>query len=135
MSPTKNHPRYLPTLTEVVNPHDMVNVESASAAENAVNVVVAAAAQEQLVQHILQSLTPMVNARIQELVNALLSEKLPKLQAQVQLEMEAMVRRATTAHQTAEMSLDSEGLCIKTQQVAAASGLPCDEDSKSGVSC
>lgn len=135
MLPAKNHLRNLPTLTEVVNPNELTNVESVWGAESAVNDVDVEAAQEQLVHHVLQSLKPMVDARIQELVNTLLSEKLPELQAQVQLEVAVMVRRATTSYQTAGMGLDCEGLCMKTQQVSAASGLLCDEDSKSGVSC
>ena len=49
---------------------------------------------ELLVQQIIQSLVPLISARIKESLQEILDDKLHHLEANMQLEMESMVRGA-----------------------------------------
>lgn len=90
MLPPKNRPRYLPTLTHVVT-----SAELAAELPSPLQYDVPPPADnELLVQQIVQSLMPMVSARIQEALQEILDDKLHHLEASMQLEVESMVRRA-----------------------------------------
>lgn len=91
MLSTKNRPRYLPTLTHVVTPAELAAVEPLSSLENGAS---DPTDNEQLVQQIVQTLMPIVSARIQESLQEILDDKLHDLEANMHLEVESMVRRA-----------------------------------------
>lgn len=91
MPPPKSRPRYVPTLTQVVSSADLASFEPPPAVESA---GVDTPDNEQLVQQIVRSLMPMVSARIQESLREILEDKLHHLEANLQLEVESMVRRA-----------------------------------------
>ena len=91
MPPLKSRPRYLPTLTHVVTAAEIGPVElSVSSASTAAP----HGTNDQLIQQIVQSLMPMVNARIQESLQEILDDKLHHWEANMQLEVESLVRRA-----------------------------------------
>ena len=91
MLPPKNRPRYLPTLTHVVTSAELAAAEPRSLSAHG---GLGLADNEQLVQQIVQSLMPMVSARIQETLQEILNDRLHHLEANMQLEVESMVRRA-----------------------------------------
>jgi len=91
MLPPKSRPRYLPTLTHVVTSAELTATALPSPSEDEVSDPVG---NEQLVQQIVQSLMPMVRVRIQESLQEILDDKLHHLEANMQLEVESMVRRA-----------------------------------------
>ena len=91
MLTAKNRPRFLPTLTQVVTASELANTDSSPhSAQGAPDI----SDNEQLVQQIVQSLMPIVSARIQESMQEILDDKLHHLEANLQLEVESMVRRA-----------------------------------------
>jgi hypothetical protein len=92
MLPSKNRPRYLPTLTQVVTSAELAGGESSFSAS--AQEVSKSLDSEQLVQQIVQSLMPLVTARIQESVREIVDERLHHLEANMQLEVESMVRHA-----------------------------------------
>ena len=91
MLPPKIRPRYLPTLTHVVTSAELAANESPASLESGRSDSVD---HEQMVQQIVQSLMPKVKARIQESLREILEDKLHHSEANMQLEMEAMVRLA-----------------------------------------
>ena len=91
MLPPKNRPRYLPTLTHVVTQAELEVVEPTA---QVVEVTTTAAIDELRVQEIVQSLMPTISARLREISQTMLDERLHHLEANMQVEVESMVRRA-----------------------------------------
>ena len=91
MLPHKPRSRYLPTLTHVVT---AVEKPVADMSASPANMVSHHNYNELLVQQIIQSLVPLISARIKESLQEILDDKLHHLEANMQLEMESMVRGA-----------------------------------------
>ncbi len=91
MLPPKSRPRYLPTLTHVVTAARLVanDLPDVYASEGALH-----EENEPLVQQIVQTLMPLVRLRIRESLQQLIEEQLHHLEANMQLEVESMVRRS-----------------------------------------
>lgn len=91
MLPPKKSPRYLPTLTHVVTHAELEAVEpTAHVAGDAAPADI----DELRVQQIIQSLMPTISARLREIAQTMLDERLHHLEANMQAEVESMVRRA-----------------------------------------
>ncbi|MHB1124750.1 MAG: hypothetical protein ACYC0T_18820 [Ramlibacter sp.] len=81
-------PRYVPTLTEVVQP------PAPSASEPAGATQAAALAQEEVVRRVLQRVDAMLERRLRERVAAVVMEQTQALAPLLRDEIEALVRQA-----------------------------------------
>ncbi|HEY0886688.1 MAG TPA: hypothetical protein VGE20_15465 [Ramlibacter sp.] len=81
-------PRYVPTLTEVVQPPASLGSEPAGAAE------ATALAQEDVVRRVLQRVDAMLERRLRERVAAVVMEQTQALAPLLRDEIEASVRQA-----------------------------------------
>lgn len=81
-------PRYVPTLTEVVQPPAPTATEPEGAAE------AAALAQEEVVRRVLQHVDAMLERRLRERIAALVTEQAQALALLLRGEIEASVRQA-----------------------------------------
>lgn len=91
MLPPKNRPRYLPTLTQVVTQADLEVVDPVV---RATGDELSKDTDDLRVQEITRSLMPTISARLREISQAMLDERLHHLEANMQAEVESMVRRA-----------------------------------------
>ena len=91
MLTSKGRPRYLPTLTHVVTAAEIVATDRSAPPANAAT---DHGGNERLIEHIVQSLMPIVTARIQESLEEILDDKLHQLEANMQQKVESLVRRA-----------------------------------------
>ena len=100
MLPTKTRPRYLPTLTNVVTTADLVGPEHA---KTPTHDGLIPAANELLVQQIVQSIMPLVIARMHESLQKIMEDKLRHLDINMQIEVENLVRSAVNDIDTPNM--------------------------------
>ena len=91
MLPPKSRPRHLPTLTHVVTSAELIATASISSPASDHSEPVD---NEHRVQEIVQLLMPIVSARIRESLREILEQNSHQLEANMQREVESMVRRA-----------------------------------------
>jgi hypothetical protein len=95
----KIRPRFLPTLTHVVTPAELAGFgDSVPASEKET----LGCDNEQLVQQIVESLMPLVSARITAVMQELMENHLHQLEANMQVEVESMVRHAMNGCEAAQ---------------------------------
>lgn len=92
----KNLPRFLPTLTEVVQPGDAAAFAQANALP-ALNGGHAMPAAEELVERVMRRLTPTLEIRLREVVTALVQEQISALEPYLWQEVEQALRQSVTA--------------------------------------
>lgn len=97
-SPQKNLPRFLPTLTEVVQPGN--TAAFAMASTEAVPVQRGAStmpAAEELVERVMQRLVPTLEVRLREVMTALVQEQISALEPCLWQEVDQALRQSVTA--------------------------------------
>lgn len=93
----KNHPRFLPTLTHIVFPTE--NEPKAAMAQQVEKNSIAGL-DESKVQAIIQTIMPTFSARLREIAQSTLDEKMRHLEIEMQAQVEAMVRSAVIGCET-----------------------------------
>ena len=93
MSTPKTTPRFLPILTEVVNPPSHAEHGTPSAGVDI----------DVMVDQVMQAVTPHIESQLRELVNDVVQEKLRELTPRIQQDLALMVRAAVEGAVT-EMS-------------------------------
>ncbi|HCY15402.1 MAG: hypothetical protein A2Z93_08230 [Curvibacter sp. GWA2_64_110] len=88
----KNLPRFLPTLTEVVQPGDAAAF--ATAGTDAAGPMPSA---EELVERVMQRLTPTLEIRLREVVTALVQEQMSALEPYLWQEVDQALRQQVSA--------------------------------------
>ena len=103
MLPPKNRSRYLPTLTQVVAPTEL----AAAGLNSSVNEVASRESVEELrVQEIAKKIMPAASARMREILQEMLDERLHQMEANLQLEVESLVRHAMVGCEADAISKD-----------------------------
>lgn len=96
-TPPRNLPRFLPTLTEVVHPDELVRM--------AVPVL---PGLEETVLSVMQRMEPVIERRLREEADAMLrnmlAEQLQRLSASLRQELEILVRQAVSEVMTSQSS-------------------------------
>lgn len=95
MQPPKTAPRFVPTLTEVVQPGAPAPVPAP---------VTSAADREVLVEQVLQRIAPVVEERLHEAVQAMLQDQMDLLARRLHQEIESTVRQAVIQATTEDPS-------------------------------
>ncbi len=88
----KNLPRFLPTLTEVVQPGD-----AAAFATIGTDAAGPMPSAEELVERVMQQLTPTLEIRLREVVTALVQEQMSALEPYLWQEVDQALRQQVTA--------------------------------------
>ena len=91
MMPPKNRSRYLPTLTQIVAPTELASAISDTLANE---VSSCESVDELRVQEIARTILPTASARMREMLQEMLDERLHQMEANLQLEVEFLVRQA-----------------------------------------
>ena len=103
MLPPKNRSRYLPTLTQVVAPTELAAAGLNSPANE---VASRESVEELLVQELAKKIMPAVSARMREILQEVLDERLHQMEAKLQLEVESLVRHAMVGCETHAITKD-----------------------------
>ncbi len=88
----KNLPRFLPTLTEVVQPGDAAAFATADTDEAG-----PMPSAEELVERVMQRLTPTLEIRLREVVTALVQEQMSALEPYLWQEVDQALRQQVSA--------------------------------------
>lgn len=93
----KNHLRFVPTLTHVVYPTEN---ESRVAMAHLVEKNLTAGIDESKVQEIIQTIMPTFSAKLRDIAQSILDEKVCHLETEMRAQVEAMVRNAISRRET-----------------------------------
>ncbi len=98
-------PRFVPTLTEVVQPAP----PSMNARGSAANALVAYTELEShLVQRVLQRVDLILERRLRDAVGQIIAEQTAQLTAELRMEIEAVVRHSVSQAFSQELEIDTE---------------------------
>ena len=105
MSPSSVPPRFVPTLTEVVQPTPTTMATQAPVSDNGVGpVALAAELEEQMVQRVLRRIDLTLERRLREAVGQLILEHTQTLAPRLHEEVERVVRQSVNQAFEQEMA-------------------------------
>ena len=109
-TPPNHLPRFLPTLTEVVRPGGAVPPDGAPdpaplPLAPQTDASLGLPAVEELVERVMQRLTPVLETRLRAVVDSLVQEQISALEPYLWNEVEQMLRREVAATVTQELTL------------------------------